>query len=255
MHKIKITRKELIVIISGIMLSLSISINAKELFENDNDFNLEYEYINIKDMAKASIAIKKEGNILNNIGTGQSLSEANMGRVTKEEIKKDSSEKTENKRIWYLPTEVGRITQNPSYWHFAHDLTSYRGTNEVIHPVANGVVSGMYRDAAGAIIVTVLHNVNGKNYTSQYVHLSRYEQGLYVGKPVTINDSLGYMGSTGNSTGVHLHIAVLDCALFSQDDPNCRDTNAWYKYGQKRYTEGFYGLWSLLDVPAEWYSR
>ena len=56
-------------------------------------------------------------------------------------------------------------------------------------------------------LVTVLHNYNGVNITSQYVHLSRYAN-IYVGMPVTEYTVLGYMGSTGNSTGAHLHFGI-----------------------------------------------
>jgi hypothetical protein len=126
---------------------------------------------------------------------------------------------------------------------------------ETIHPVANGVISGIYTDSAGALIVTVLHNIDGQKYTSQYVHLSSYASGLYIGKEVTINDSLGQMGTTGNSTGVHLHITVLDCALFDSSDTNCSDLNGFFRYAKSRYSQNFYGLGNLVYVPGSWTSR
>ena len=158
------------------------------------------------------------------------------------------------KRIWYLPTEVGRITSCVSASHFALDITSYRGEGEPIYPVANGVISSIYRDSAGANIITVNHNIDGQNYTSQYVHLSSYAPDLYVGKPVTINDYLGFMGTTGRSTGVHLHIALVDC---SYTDPNgtCPTLNSFFTYGRQRYYQGFQGLQSVMDVPESWTSR
>jgi murein DD-endopeptidase MepM/ murein hydrolase activator NlpD len=133
-------------------------------------------------------------------------------------------------------------------------MYSPRGVRETIHPIANGTVSNIYTDAAGALIVTVYHYLDGRQFTSQYVHLSSYAPGLHVGQDVTINDSLGQMGSTGYSTGVHLHIAVLDCALNERTDPNCYDLNAWGRYGKKRLSEGFYGLGVLVYVPHSWYN-
>ena len=150
---------------------------------------------------------------------------------------------------------MGTISQNPHYGHVALDITSPRGSNELIFPVANGTISSIYRDGAGALIVTVLHNVNGKKYTSQYVHLSSYANGLYVGKPVTINDCLGKMGSTGYSTGVHLHLAVVDCALFDPNDPNCSDLNGFFRYGRYRLGQGYIGLGTMMNVPGSWSSR
>ena len=255
---LSISRK-ILLLISIIMLSISVYLNTKEVFEAKQNYKISYEYVNIKDMAKPKIANKVENtDIISNLLNGNNkLTEVN---VKADEVNLPVSENSQAasptpKQIWYLPTEMGRITQNPSYWHVAHDITSPRGTGETIHPIANGTISGIYRDSAGALIVTVLHNVDGKYYTSQYVHLSSYANGIYVGMPVTINDALGQMGTTGNSTGVHLHIAVLDCALFSESDPNCRTIGDWYRYDKIRYNQGFYGLWSLIDVPAEWYSR
>ncbi len=84
------------------------------------------------------------------------------------------------------------------------------------------------------------------------MHLSSYAQGLYVGRPVTINDAIGRMGMTGIATGVHLHLAVVDCKLFDSNDPYCKDLNGFFNYAKRRYNEGFNGLGSLINVPYSW---
>lgn len=43
---------------------------------------------------------------------------------------------------------------------------------------------------------------------SIYGHLSKFAEGLRVGDKVQTGDLLGYAGSTGKSTGSHLHFAV-----------------------------------------------
>ena len=63
------------------------------------------------------------------------------------------------------------------------------------------------------------------------------------------------MGTTGYSTGVHLHIAVLDCALFDPSDSKCPDLGAWYRYDKIKFSQGFNGLSSLVNVPGSWNSR
>ena len=220
-----------------------------------NNYEINYEYINIKDMATATVATK-----VNNSTIIQDLFKPveTKGIVTETklpELKNTVATLEVPKRIWYLPTEVGTVTQNPHYGHVALDITSYRGTSENIFPVANGVISGIYTDSAGALIVTVAHNINGQNYTSQYVHLSSYAPGLYVGKPVTINDVLGKMGTTGRSTGVHLHLAVLDCKLFDSNDPYCSDLNGFFSYGRQILSQGYIGLGTMMNVPGSWNSR
>lgn len=247
-----------LIILSLILICISLYLELKDSFIIEN-YEIKYEHINTKDMAKANVTSKtKSTNILSNLLQNKSLKEVEMVKVVENELpeKKDSASASATpKRIWYLPTEVGTITQYPSYYHAAYDITSYRGSAETIFPVANGKISGIYTDPAGALMVTVLHDVEGKKYTSMYGHLAYYADGLYVGKDVTINDALGQMGTTGNSTGIHLHITLLDCALFDPNDSNCRDLNGWYNYDKLRITQDFYGLGVVVHVPDSWNSR
>lgn len=260
MRKVRTLKQYTALLLSFILIVSAISINIRDVFATNDPYEINYEYVNIKDMAAANVANKEDNSsLLDGLFSFEetTLTEVEMKQPSSVElpVKKDSAALVTDRQVWYLPTEVGRVTQSPNYWHVALDITSYRGTAEVIHPVANGVISGIYTDSAGALIVTVLHNINGQKYTSQYVHLSRYAEGLYVGKRVTINDALGQMGTTGNSTGVHLHLAVLDCALFDPNDNNCRDLGAWYRYDKIRFQQGYIGLGTMMKVPGEWYSR
>ena len=255
-----------IIVLSLFLLFVSIGLRVKEYFDSQEPYTIYYEYVNIKDMTQAHVATKTSSsnvvedffNNLQNPSTdaeklwmGSTLNEVDLPAT--EESTTNSGEA--DKRIWYLPTEIGSVTQYPNRGHVAYDITSWRGTGETVFPIANGTISGIYTDSYGALIVTVLHEVDGVKYTSQYAHLSNYASGLYVGKPVTINDALGQMGSTGWSTGVHLHIAVLDCALFDPSDPKCPDLSAWYRYDKERLSQDFYGLGVLVYVPDSWNSR
>lgn len=253
---IELTEKQqLIVVISLTFLIISIFLQVDEYLANKEPYTISYESVNIRDMTEPHIATKisktgQEAEIYKELG--------DVAEVKMESLNLSATDTTNSgkpTRIWYLPTQNGRITTYPNMGHVAYDITSWRGTAETIYPVAEGTISGIYTDSYGALIVTVLHNVNGKKYTSQYVHLSRYADGIYVGKKVSVNDPLGQMGSTGWSTGTHLHIAVLDCALFDPNDQNCYDLNAWYRYDKKRLSENFYGLGVLVYVPYSWNSR
>jgi len=258
--------KEFIIFLSLVLLFISTILQLEDLFKKDDDYKISYEYVNIKDMAQANVSNKKTSskifsNAINYQNTKGSVTEVslpnaeNVKEVSLPVLNNTPATLEEPKQIWYLPTEIGRVTQNPKYGHVALDITSPRGSGENIFPVANGVISGIYTDSAGAKIVTVLHNINNQKYTSQYVHLSAYASNIYVGKPVTINDSLGLMGTTGRSTGVHLHLAVLDCALFDPNDPNCRDLNGFFRYANTRLGQGYIGLGAMMNVPGVWYSR
>ena len=249
-------------LVSAITLQITDNMSKEELYDN-----ISFEYINTKDMAATKVADKSDTSkvsIIDSVFTGSTNSEVEEVKLPNSSgfqevnftgVRNIAPEPVVPKRIWYLPTEMGTVTQNPHYGHVALDITSPRGTNELIFPVANGTISSIYKDSAGALIVTVLHNINGQKYTSQYVHLSSYASGLYVGKPVTINDCLGRMGSTGYSTGVHLHVTLLDCALYDPNDGNCRDLNGFFRYADRRWGQGYFGLWAVMNVPGSWNQR
>ena len=216
------------------------------------DINTSYESINIKNISAVDVSEKLQG-------VSTSLSFLYRKDDVSYHFKGIANEKEEKPVLptptWHLPTEMGIISQNPHYGHMALDITSPRGSGEVIYPVYDGVISGIYTDMYGALIVTILHDINGHKYTSQYVHLSRYKEGLYVGKSVSYLDPIGWMGTTGYSTGVHLHLAVLDCALFDSNDANCSNLNSFFAYGNKRINNGYLGLGSHIVVPGSWTSR
>jgi murein DD-endopeptidase MepM/ murein hydrolase activator NlpD len=50
---------------------------------------------------------------------------------------------------------------------------------------------------------------HGSGYATAYAHLSRFAKDIQVGKRVRQNQVIGYVGSTGRSTGPHLHYEVL----------------------------------------------
>lgn len=252
-----------IVLIAILLVSLNLSLSIDT--ETSETINaLSYKSVNISDMSQATVAVKQEkksDNIITELSNILTSSEINTSTSKVQEISLPLSDSKEENIIqanlptWRLPVERGWITSTPNYYHVAYDITSDRGTAETIYPIADGVISSIYYDAAGAKIVTVNHNIDGIKYTSQYVHMSTYASGIYVGKEVTTNDPLGQMGSTGFSTGNHLHIAVLDCALFDPTDTNCPDLNGFFRYSKIRYSQGFTGLNKVLNLPWSWSSR
>ena len=242
-----IKRGKFIITVSILIIVLSTVINLFPMLQEEKT-NLDFEYINTKDISISNVMTKeKTYNKLNLLA--YNYPNQNLGKL--EEVKQEVKEEpkpVENKRIWYLPTEMGRVSQYPSWGHVAYDIT------ENIFPIANGVISAIYQDNYGAKIVMINHNINGALYTSQYVHLSAYASGLYVGKPVTINDCIGRMGTTGISTGVHLHISVVDnCNLNS--NANCSNLGGFFRYNKLRFSQGFRGLGSVINVPGSWNSR
>lgn len=266
----EITKGKCIITISVALLLLSIGLQTIKLYDTNDNYEIKYESIDIKNMAKAAVTSKQDSStIIDTLINGKQ----NNGKISEIELPKVEKLKSENNAVgqevnqtveqpvqqpekkWFLPTEQGIITQYPTRYHEAYDITSPRGSAEIIYPVANGVISGIYRDSAGALIVTVAHDIDGKKYTSLYAHLSRYADGIYVGKSVSVYDALGNMGTTGRSTGVHLHLVLADCVMFDSNDPYCSNLGGFFNYAKRRVSEDFYGLGVLTYVPERWYSR
>ncbi len=109
---------------------------------------------------------------------------------------------TVTERTIQYPLRVGYISQGYSLFHPALDIAAPRGTE--IKPIKDGVVEDISRSRVGygnAIIVD-----HGNGIKSLYAHLSKIE--VSGGDKVTVLDTIGNVGSTGRSTGSHLHLEV-----------------------------------------------
>ena len=110
---------------------------------------------------------------------------------------------------FYRPMVSGYVTQNwMNAGHLGIDLSNTNKTIE-IYPIASGVIFAKYYDNAGALVLKIRHNVNGRYIYSTYAHLSAWY--VNVGDVVTPNTLIGRMGNTGNSTGAHLHLELTTC--------------------------------------------
>jgi murein DD-endopeptidase MepM/ murein hydrolase activator NlpD len=85
----------------------------------------------------------------------------------------------------------------------------YSGCYAPIYAAADGVVIAVVRDFAGANIVKINHGSSGgHNWMTWYVHM--WNDGVYVsqGQWVSRGEKIAAIGSSGMSTGCHLHFEV-----------------------------------------------
>ncbi len=83
--------------------------------------------------------------------------------------------------------------------HHGIDYAAPTGTPVV--SVGDGIVIKRKYSGGAGNFVKIKHN---STYQSGYMHLSKYAKGLHVGSKVKQGDVIGYVGSTGLSTGPHL---------------------------------------------------
>ena len=71
--------------------------------------------------------------------------------------------------------------------------------------IGDGVVLERGYKGGGGNTVKIRHN---GTYSSAYLHLSKFAPGVSVGSHVKQGQVIGYVGSTGTSTGAHLDFRV-----------------------------------------------
>jgi len=99
---------------------------------------------------------------------------------------------------WFYPASFG------GGWHPGLDIAANTGTP--ITSPANGVLlmTGSVGGGYGNHMVTA-HQIGNDTYTFLYGHLSRFAR---VGDTIQQGQTIGFVGSTGFSTGPHLHLEI-----------------------------------------------
>lgn len=154
------------------------------------------------------------------------------------------------------PMDYGYLVRGMWGGHMGYDLSS-GNKNIAIHPIAAGMIHAIYTDACttsywcssmgywcngNAKIVVVKHNYNGRYIYSSYVHLSGYGN-IWEGQYVSKDTVIGYMGTTGCSTGEHLHLEIADCHW----------KNGGCSYNS--YTNRLIDPGNLINFPGSWSNR
>ena len=108
----------------------------------------------------------------------------------------------EGKFMW--PTG-GTITQKYSWYHQAVDIANH--SNPPVVAAATGTVTTAGWNAGGYGNYVIIDHGNG--YRTLYGHLLNNSMAVKAGDKVSQGQKLGAMGSTGRSTGTHLHFEIL----------------------------------------------
>ena len=97
-----------------------------------------------------------------------------------------------------------RGSRRHSREHLALDIGAPRGTP--VLAVADGEIARAAREKRGGNAIYLRDSSN--RYLFYYCHLTRFSRGLSAGQRVKRGDVLGYVGTTGNAHGAHLHFSV-----------------------------------------------
>lgn len=86
--------------------------------------------------------------------------------------------------------------------HIGVDLTGHKE----IYAVMDGTVVASAKYGANGNTVTIRHTVNGVTFYSFYAHMSSRK--VEKNEQVKAGQVIGYIGSSGTGTGIHLHLGI-----------------------------------------------
>jgi murein DD-endopeptidase MepM/ murein hydrolase activator NlpD len=126
----------------------------------------------------------------------------------------DASGQSVRKTLMRTPIDGARISSG--YGRRRHPVLGYnrmhRGTDFAaprgtpVYAAGDGVIELAGRKGAYGKYIRIRHN---STYKTAYAHLSGYAKKTRRGRRVKQGEVIGYVGSTGRSTGPHLHYEVM----------------------------------------------
>jgi murein DD-endopeptidase MepM/ murein hydrolase activator NlpD len=119
----------------------------------------------------------------------------------------------ERKWQWFQPVPGGRVTSGFGMrthpvtgqlkFHNGIDLAGSMGTP--IYAAGNGKISQISQDKKSGLFIIIQHD-NG--YLTGYAHLHKVVKTIGAGQKVKGGQQIALMGSSGMSTGPHLHFTL-----------------------------------------------
>ncbi len=120
---------------------------------------------------------------------------------------------------WAWPSVSGWVITTDYAWRI-HPITGGRDFHDALDIAGMGYNSPVYSANNGTVIIKeyrydygnymVIDHNNG--YYTVYAHMNKFMEGINIGSTVARGQQIGYVGSTGYSTGPHIHFEVWkDC--------------------------------------------
>jgi len=182
---------------------------------------------------------------------------SNLSAILAMQHNKGGGEDPESSAKWDWGWRYHPIT-GKKQWHNGVDLPAPEGTpiycplDGVVEKVAHSELSGNY------LRITHRSSEFPEIDQTRYAHLSGYGPGIYEGAIVTQGQVIGYVGSTGRSTGPHLHFMVVNHQPSVVDGMTRRDTNPLPYLENKKKLQGMAIVSTMLFASGLlywWFSK
>lgn len=196
-------------------------VDFAQVFAYDLDFQREVhpgdEFEMVFDVMKDERGkVIRRGDVLYAALNGKAVNKAFYRFTTPDENITDYfQENGESSTKFLMKTPINGARLSSRFGKRRHPISGYtrlhKGTDFAaptgtpIYAAGNGVVERASRYGGYGHYVRIRHQ---KGYKTAYAHMSRYGRGIRGGVSVRQGQIIGYVGSTGASTGPHLHYEV-----------------------------------------------
>ena len=126
----------------------------------------------------------------------------------------DENGKSSKRTLMKTPINGARLSSR--YGNRKHPILGYtkmhRGldfaapTGTPVFAAGDGIIEKIGWNGSYGKYIRIRHT---GTYKTAYAHLSKFNQNIRVGKRISQGKTIGYVGSTGRSTGPHLHYEVI----------------------------------------------
>lgn len=137
------------------------------------------------------------------------------------DVAANGSRQMTTQQMVYMPLREGTFSGTSYYGYRMHPVLGYYKLHEgddyaaaagtPIYAVADGVVKTARWDGGRGFYTVIEHTLqDGSTYESWYLHQTPDLSLVTVGQQVSAGQQIGGVGSTGMSTGAHLHFEIHD---------------------------------------------
>ncbi len=229
------------VVISTVDPKIQVVVESYEVVDKDSDFIIQEQYD--ENLTQGSVVVTQEGKKgLDRVSQNVKSVNGNIAYVDpagKEVIQSSIPQVISigtkiipnigSTASWGWPTEQGYTFS--SYYGYRLSVFGEGNFHSGLDIAGTGYGSNVYASNNGTIeIMTYVYSygnyilINHNNgYYTLYAHMSGFAPNLSVGSTVSRGQVIGYVGSSGWSTGPHLHYEIRTCAQYA-----CITNPLWY---------------------------
>ncbi|MBN2621587.1 M23 family metallopeptidase [candidate division WOR-3 bacterium] len=154
----------------------------------------------------------------------------------------------------YISSYFSKSRYHPilKVWRPHHGLDYVAPKGTPVSSIGNGTVIFKGWKGGYGNLVEIKHM---NNFKTRYGHLSAFAKGLYQGKKVKMGELIGYVGSTGLSTGPHLHFELHKDGVpinpLKVDIPRAPSVKQKYQALFEQTRDSLIRFLTVPDVPSD----